>query len=577
MYGLSWPANASILDVELQCWRKHKQYSSMPGSALAAPHIHFANAWKIISPEKTGSRKQGYVFSEWTWRRIECWCYNSYMTWWGPSSSGKTTDAAHIAMITWLAAPDETTIQVCSTSISMLEKRIWREVAKLFSKIRNQVPGVLIPSKMAIVLRDEAEELNPINGIFGVPVGQGSDGIKGVHNTYNYMMIDEMQDTDPRAVAEWDNLATGVDYKLLGMGNPNSWMNPLGKASRPSKIKMRELDPDVHTQWETERGICMFFDGRKSPAIKDPEKYPFLLNQKQIDEMAVSPGRNSPQFWTQRIGFIPKDGLTETVLTESLIVANGGMDKAVWKHGYVTIAGLDPAFTSGGDKRILRFARVGELVSGIWAISLYRRCEIKAEMVKNDDGSEIPVSYDFADKVIKECKSEGVTPDLLGMDCTGAQTTLADIIEERWNGKIHRVDFAGSASEETFDEKEISPKKLYKNRVTELWYQVSRFVRAGQMRDMREEESWQFSSRRLIPPGDGTNRLLVESKKQMKNMCGRSPDDADAVAVAVDVVLRVLKMKVGGSIGRYSRVDVSVINDADADDGNYSTEPTLAE
>jgi hypothetical protein len=579
MYGVRWPAKTSALDVELQCWRRHAFYNSFKKNTLQAPYIHFANAWKIISPARISERKAGYIFSEWTVRRIRSWCDNSFMTWWGPSSSGKTTDAAHIAIITWLAAPDETTIQVCSTSMGMLEKRIWREVAKVFSRIRNNIPGVMVPSDMKIVLRDEVEETNPTNGIFGVPVGQGSDGIKGVHNTYNYMMIDEMQDTDPKALEEWDNLSTGVDYKFLGMGNPNAWTNPLGRASRPSQIKLRDLDPDVHTEWKTEKGVCLFFDGRKSPAIKEPEKYPFLLNQRQIDDMAVSPGVNSPQFWTQRIGFIPRDGLQETVLSESLIVASGGMDKAVWKYGYVTLAGLDPAFTTGGDKRILRFGRIGELVTGVWAVSLYRRVEIFAAMIKDADGKDIPVSYDFADKVIKECKAEGVTSSYLGMDTTGAQTTLADIIDERWGGKIHRVDFAGSASDESdIDGSEVSPKKKYKNRVTELWYTFSRFVRSGQIRDMREEESWQFSSRRLIPPGDGTNRLLVEPKKMMKKMVGKSPDDADACVVLIDVAVRVLGLRVGGGLRahRNFRQDKNG-HDLDSSEANYSTDVTKAE
>jgi hypothetical protein len=576
MYGVRWPAKTSLLDVELQCWRRHSFYSQFKKNTLQPSFIHFANAWKIISPERISERKVGYLFSEWTWRRIRSWCDYSYMTWWGPSSSGKTTDAAHIAVVTWLAAPDETTIQVCSTSIGMLEKRIWREVVKLFSKIKNNVPGVLVPSDLKIVLREEVEELNPINGIFGVPVGQGSDGIKGVHNTYNYMMIDEMQDTDPKAADEWNNLATGLDYKFLGMGNPNSWMNPLGRSSRPLKIKMRDLDPDVHTQWETERGVCLFFDGRKSPAIKEPEKYTFLLNQKQIDEMSVSPGRNSPQFWTQRIGFIPRDGLTETVMTESLIVANNGMDKAVWKYGYITIAGLDPAFTSGGDKRILRFARIGELISGIWAISLYRRVEIIAEMTKDENGVEIPVSYDFANKVIHECKAEGVPSYYLGMDTTSAQTTLADTIDHLWGGKIYRVNFSGSASDNAASDTDLPPKKLYKNRVTELWYLASKYVRSGQMRDMREEESWQFASRRLIPPGDGTNRLLVEPKKQMKNMCGKSPDDADAVVIVCDVALNVVGLQVGGRLKAY-RGDRNGEESKTEPNDSYSTDPTKAE
>lgn len=580
-YGILWPDYATDLDIELKCWRHYDMYSRYPGSKLLRLRDHFKNAWIIISPETLPNGKKNYVFSEWTERRIDAWCDNNFMTWWGPSSSGKTTDAAHLVYITWLAAPEETTIQVCSTSKEMLQKRIWREIVRIHTRCKGTTVGVYVPSKMMIVLRGEEEEDNPINGLFGVPVGQGSKGIKGVHNTYNYMVIDEMQDTDPVAAEEWDNLSTGKDYKFLGMGNPDSWTNPLGIYSRPVECQMKDLDPDIHTEWKTAKGMCIFFDGRKSPGVRDPDTYHMLLTQKQIDEMKKYPGVNSPRFWTQRIGFIPREGLQETVLTESIIVTNGGTEEPVWQRSYITVAGLDPAFSNGGDKRVLRFARIGLDVCGLHVIALYRKIYLNVELVTDEDGNEIPASYDFARKVISACKEEGVKPMYLGMDVTSAQRTLADIIEKEWDesGHIHRVDFSGSPSEFLIKDgaNEIEPRKIYKNRVTELWFNVSKYVRSKQIRGMDEEEIWQFCARRIQKPGDGTSRLMVEPKKQMKGMSGRSPDDADAVSCVTAVAREVLKMDFGG--GPNVNKDSSNATDYDMDSraDNYSTDPTEME
>jgi len=577
-YGILWPLRATELDIELQCWRNYDELKTFPYKTLLERWMHFKNAWAIISPPKMKNGKNGYIFSTWTDRRIKSWCDRNFMTWWGPSSSGKTTDAAHIAYITWLAAPDETTVQVCSTTIEMLKKRIMREVIKIHTRLGNRTIGMYVPSKLHVVLRDEIDEENPINGIFGVPVGQGSKGIKGVHNTYNYMIIDEMQDTHPNAAEEWDNLSTGTDYKFLGMGNPVAWTDPLGVYSRPTKKNMRDLHPDTDKEWQTAKGVCLFFDGRESPGVADPKTFPMLLTQKQIDEMATFPGVNSPRFWTQRIGFIPREGLQETVLTESMIVINHGVERAVWKRAYITVAGLDPAFSNGGDKKVLRFARVGLSVDGTYLIDLYRKVYLNIEMKLDADGHELPVSYDFADKVNAELKAEGVPLRLFGMDVTGAQRTLADIIDERGGGKCHRVDFSGAPSDQPIKdgEREILPRMIYKNRVTELWFTVARYVRAKQMRGMDDEELWQFSSRRIIPARDGSSRLLVESKRDMKAMSGRSPDDADACACVADVCRVVLIMDFGGS----PKINAEPRNhdhDVDSSEQNYLTEPTECE
>lgn len=578
VYGIEWPLRATDLDIELQIWREYKKYSAFPGASVLEPWQHFANAWAIISPPVLPNGRPGYVFSEWTYRHIRGWCDHNFMTWWGPSSSGKTTSAAHLVYLTWLAAPDQTTVQVCSTSLEMLRKRIMREIVKIHTRLKNPI-GVWVPSRMHIVLKDEIDEENPINGIFGVPVGQGSKGIKGVHNTYNYMVIDEMQDTDAAAVEEWDNLSTGKDYKFLGMGNPESWTDPLGVYSRPVGCNMRDLHPDAHIEWNTAKGVTLFFDGRKSPGVSDPEKYNFLLTQKQIDEMTTYPGVNSPRFWSQRIGFIPREGLEETVLSESLIIVNKAAEQPVWRSSFMTIAGFDPAFSNGGDKKVLRFARVGLTVDGKWVIAFYRKMYLEGELAVDEDGTELPISYDLADKVVAACKTEGVPLSLLGMDVTGAQRTLADIIDKRGSGHLFRVDFAGAPSDQLIrdGDREIQPRTIYKNRVTELWYTVNRFVRAQQIRGLDDEEIWQFSSRRIVKAGDGTARLLVESKKQMKGMTGRSPDDADAVAITAAVARAVLYMDAEGVPAVYDKEHIPTDMDMDSREDNYLTGPTDGE
>ena len=83
------------------------------------------------------------------------------------------------------------------------------------------------------------------------------------------------------------------------LGNAESREEPHGRFSEPLGGWL-SVDPDSSQQWETRggpargRGCCVFFDGRKSPAITEvggERKYPFLINQRQIDDALAYHGR----------------------------------------------------------------------------------------------------------------------------------------------------------------------------------------------------------------------------------------------------------------------------------------------
>jgi hypothetical protein len=95
------------------------------------------------------------------------------------------------------------------------------------------------------------------------------------------------------------------EFKCLLLGNAESREDPHGRFSEPLGGWI-SVDPDSTEQWETRgcpasgNGVCVFFDGRKSPAITEPggeRKYPFLINQKQInDALAYLGSPKHPRF-----------------------------------------------------------------------------------------------------------------------------------------------------------------------------------------------------------------------------------------------------------------------------------------
>lgn len=564
LYGFNFPDNTSLVMAHLHAYR----YWSKSNKQQLPKHVHFQRAIELLWPEVLPSGKKGYVWSEWSYRRLWGWCYNDFLTWCGPSSSGKSTDAAVFALTHWLSAPDATTIIVCSTTKDMLDRRIWREIVRFHSMLKGlygegMVPGSRRKQPPMIQLEDpdSKEGESTINAIFGVAVQKGTvaeaiGNMVGIHNEYNVLIIDEMQATREAAVQAFDNLSTGREAKLLGMGNPVSRLDPLGRASEPTK-GWGSVSTEME-EWPTRRGLCQFFDGLKSPGVADPEKYHFLLNQKQIDDMARDPGRDSPRFWSQRRGFFPPEGLQQTVITENYIGQFGlSGNKCVWRERYVELVSLDPSFSAGGDSAILTPARVGWCVDGYYRIEFQEQRQIQFKLSAGK-----AIAYVLADSVMDELKARGLSPRQFSIDCTGSQSVLADVIDREWNitrnkrkdssewERCHRVHFYGSCSDLPISTEDPRPaSEVYRNRVTELWYLFREYARNGNLRLVPGEALLQFCTRLVLDnygKGASSERIQVESKREMKDRTGgKSPDHADSVVCLLEYVRSVLSIKPG--------------------------------
>jgi len=529
-YGLSWPDGTTDATIELRCYR----LNHLPERGGLGPRGHLKEAICQLWPEQLSNNERGYLWHEWMDRRLDSWVRSSvddWHTWWGPSSAGKSCDAGILALAHWLAAPDQTTVIVCSTTKDMLEKRIFGEIIRYHSLHKGKLPGEYMKSKHAIILGDE----NSKNGIFGIAIQKGTlsealGNMIGIHNRYNVLIIDEMQSTREAAIDAADNLSTGEEFKLIGMGNPVSRLDPLGKYSEPLH-GWESVSPNDE-EWETKYGHCLYFDGLKSPAIKAPKKFYFLLNQKQIDALKKKRGQDSPAFWSQRRGFVPPEGLIESVLTESFIVRFHMQAPAKWKYGYRIVAGLDPAYSSGGDRAMFIPAMVGLMENGMTGVAFMNPVQINLALSSGE-----PMVYYLASKVIEHCDQTGVNPEDLAIDCTGTQGMLADVIEKEWKKdktvKVHRVQFVGNPSDFSVSESDPTPaKKQYKNRVTELWFNMSEFARYEQIRSLPEGAAKEFCQRMIA---QSAAPIMIEPKSIMKKRTGESPDEADGCVCVLDL------------------------------------------
>ena len=514
-YGLSFSYPVSQLEIELYAFRE----GLTPDEGGLGRYEHFKRAADLVWPD--------LIWNPWLERQIESLCENQWVSWTGCAASGKTYGSSLYAMIWWLADPQHSSVILSSTTAKMIRKRAWANIQHLWRSSESQFPGNMVDSKTTL----QAVKGDDKNAIFAIAVLDGSTSkavanIQGIHSERVLAIIDEATDTPEAAFEATSNLSKGCkEFQLLAIGNPHSTLDQHGRFSEPV---VGWNNVGVETQeWETERGVCIRFDGMKSPNLEaGTTKWEFLITREQVDAAIKYEGESSPRFWKYTRGFWSKDGVVKTVLSETMCHKYRVTDRHAFASKAITVAGLDPAF--GGDRCILRFAQYGDLEGGLNGIEFGDIVSIKI-----DSGSSEPIHFQIASQVQKECEARGCEAEHLAIDATGEGGGLCDILSKEWSDKIMRVEFGGKASDlPVSDEDSRTSYEAYANRVTELWFSVREWVIREQIKGFDLDTVTEFCSRMF---DDQKRKIVVERKVEMKGRTGQSPDLADAAALIIEM------------------------------------------
>lgn len=497
-----------------------------------------------------------YQWHRWAERRLKGLCDYHWNVWFGPSASGKTSDAAIAAVEYWLEAPDRTAVAVCSTTMKMLRMRIWGQVAHWHQALPKGIGhvGELLDSVTRIRWKPGDDK----NGIFGIAVEEGNieevvNNLIGIHTERVMLIIDEGQGIREAILRATFNMAKNPRFDFLIMGNPDSLHSPLVREGEP-------LDGwDSVTRGETEswenlggpakgKGLTQFFDGRKSPADDSPEerrRLHWLINADWVAQhlKSVKGNLNDPTFWAQAIGWPPPMGLETTLLDDAILISFHCKDKCVWTEGYQNFAALDPAFT-GGDKRKLQFGRFGQSLNDKdqkrWVIEFTESMQVPI-----DAKSDRTLEYQMLDFCKVECTNRGIKPRDFAIASAGAGGPLASIFDQNW-GTVNRI-MEGGVPDEThvIDETGKTAKEAYDTRATEILMTLREFAMADGIRGLSNEAAFQACSRRTFyrngkwcaEPKVGSKGRTDEKGRPVKGYkerMGHSPDDLDACAIGVE-------------------------------------------
>ena len=556
-YGFTCPIRYTELELELRLFRERWPVESGgPG-----PLGHFKRITQILWPEKGNAH---FFWHPWAEKMISEACVHKYLGVVGCASSGKTDAFALWAIVNWLCAPQETMVLVTSTSLKDSRKRIWGSITNYFTKCAVPLPGKLVDSIGIIRTDDGTGHFNDRQGIALIAGEKKKEReaigkMIGMKNTRLILIADELPElSDAIYEAALSNLSANPSFQMVGIGNFASVYDPLGRFVTP-KDGYDSVSPD-DTEWETENGFCIRFDGLKSPNILAGQKlWPKIYDGDMLLEHRRTLGPNTAAFWRMVRSFPCPENAENSIYSEPELV--GCTNAPVWLEPPVRVAGFDPSFTQGGDRSVVVLGSYGLTADKTMAVCVDRHVLLREDLSVRDKSR----SFQIVDQFAQLCISEGVLPQHAAMDATAAGRAIYDIVCEKWSHKVMPVQFGGNASEFPVSLNDHRPaSEHYFNRVSELWYVGLEFVRSRQLFGLKGDLAREMKARTYQLIKGATARIRVESKVDMKARIGFSPDIADAFFIMLDLCRVRLGARPGAnSMARtHRRLDSTWQNDA---------------
>jgi hypothetical protein len=466
-------------------------------------------------------------------------CINErYLAIGGAASSSKSHTLAGYGIIKWMAKPRDTLILMTSTTLREARKRIWGSVMNLLAVIDGA----------PINVRDSIGSANYVdaNGVTFATAGlsliaaeksRTRDAIGkfiGIKQKIVVLLCDEQGELSPAITnAALSNLSKNPRFEFKGASNPASRWDAFGDWSCPAG-GWESVTPEIDDEWRTKwGGKYIRLDGERSPNIlAGKDLYPFLPTQDKINEDKALLGEKSRAYYRMvRAVFFDTDE-SDGIYGESELVNSGSLKRLEFQGTPVRIAGIDPAFTNGGDRTMLYTGLVGTFANGQYGVRLDEVFSL------NDDTTNkaVPRTYQIVNLIKDKCNELGIRPENVAVDSTGAGSPFCDVLAGEWSDAFLRVQFGGKASDRRVSTaSRLTGEELYVNRVSELWFVGKEFLRTGQLCGVTEDLAKEMCSRRYDMVKSGTLRMRAESKADLKQRMGASPDLADSAFILLDL------------------------------------------
>lgn len=477
----------------------------------------------------------------------------------GPGSCGKTHEAAWLYLCEYLCFPETTCVLVSSTDIRGLKLRVWGEITMLWEKAKERfewLPGNLLDSRIAITtdsLEDGDWEQRSVRdmrkAICGIPcvVGNKFVGLskyQGIKQKRMRLIADEAAAMAPSFLSAFANLNQNEDFRAIILGNPNDPLDALGRAAEPLDGWTSHMEPEKTEVWKTRfmGGTCVNLIGTDSPNFDFPEnqptRYRYLIGREKIAEVLRSFGKDSFEYYSQCVGSMRVGTLSRRVITRDMCQKYHALEQDVnWAGaGLTRIYAVDAAY--GGDRCVGGYGEFGLDTSGQMILRVY-----PPKIIPIAPKAELEPEEQIAIFVKNDCKLSVIPPENMFHDSTG-RGALGTMLAREWSPMTNPVEFGGMATPRpvSMDMYIYDPKdgrrrlkrcdEHYSKFVTELWFSVRYTIEAGQLRGLTEEVMEEGCMREWNNVKNDKKEL--ETKKDMKERVGRSPDLFDWLSIIVE-------------------------------------------
>jgi hypothetical protein len=531
------------VEIEMQCYlsfdpqmnmRTQKEYQIWVPGAISK-YEHCKRGMEMIWGLNT---RKPVVFSPYTERMLKALCEKQFLAIGGHASGGKTYVPAAWGVWNYLCFPINTKVLITSTSLKDSRGRIWGDVEEFWNAAADayggDVPGKLVSSDGTIrcVIGNDSTDKAGMTLVAGdkSEAAKSWNKIKGFKRPRFFFICDEMTDLSDNLLSSAEsNLRNNHFFQMVGIGNPTSFYDPLGKMCEP-KEGWSSVNESMF-EWEGKKAFVIRFDARTSPNVLARKNiYKGLLEYQDYEDAKTSLGENSPGFYQMYRGFWCPTGSIESIYTESEIVTYGA-DRAVgqgwsWRSGFDQCWSLDPSFKHGGDDAIFTIGHVGnDSATG------YKTFERK-ETIRIDVDVNNPLPKD--EQVVAKVKELLVKKQLNAIngavDVSGAASFGSLLRREIGDGWL-AVEFGGKPSDMPASNTDKRPSSdIYDRMVAELWHVGKELMRNGQIRGLDADTITQMIARTYETRN---GKIRVQPKEEMKKVTGKSPDRADSLFLCI--------------------------------------------
>ena len=559
-YGMAFPDTMDDLAIELFCYSITRgQYGKtycitnnihLEEYKLLTPFEHFIKAVQLQWPTEVSIKSRGYMNHQ-LLRTIEELCNNDDVVLAGAASMGKSFPVGLWVLLDWCSAPTSTSSWVATTTIGASEDRIWGIISKLWKCARIKI-GNLMDYRHMIVWGggDGDDQKDYRNAIKALAFPQGNEGQKAIDTTRGRknsrirLALDELPEMEMGALTARVNLSSNNDKVFIGIGNPSAGDNPHTRWACPKgQTNFDSVSMDMD-KWETETGVCLFYNGMRSPNFQappgEPPPFPFLMDrEKQAQMLKQCYGdENAIDYVRNAIGWWPKSGFAQTILTADLIRNANTNQEPLWdSEGLVKVAGFDTAFTAGGDRCVLTIGTLG-YVRGTKNRVLYVNKQHNIQLSARETAE---FENQLAVEVVRICRESGVAPKRFGMDVSGDGGRVGQAIIREWlktdhNGhSIVLISSMGKPTDRIAAEVDKRPcKDVYDRLVSEFHYSAYHGFKSRAIWgiDYASELGRELCLRRYTLK---TRKIAIETKADFKARIGYSPDLADSFVYCLEM------------------------------------------